>query len=58
VRYPVLEGVREFKLRYLDENRIWQLHWQNPDPVKMPVAAEVTLTLVSGEVITRIFALQ
>jgi general secretion pathway protein J len=58
VRYPVLEGVREFKLRYLDENRIWQLQWQYPDPVKMPVAAEVTLTLVSGEVITRIFALQ
>jgi len=58
VRYPVLEGVREFKLRYLDKSGIWQLQWQYPDLIKMPVAAEVALTLVSGEVITRIFALQ
>ena len=59
VRYPVLEGVREFKLRYLDSNKIWQQQWQYPtDLTRLPVAAEVTLTLVSGEVITRIFVLQ
>jgi len=59
VRYPVLEGVRDFKLRYLDNDGIWQLQWQYPaDPEKLPVATEVTLTLVSGEVITRLFALQ
>lgn len=59
VRYSVLEGVSEFKLRYLDESKIWQLQWQYPtDLSKMPVAVETTLTLASGEIITRIFALQ
>ena len=59
VRYPVLEGVREFKLRYLDRDGIWQQQWQYPtDLTKLPAAAEVTLTLISGEIITRIFALQ
>jgi general secretion pathway protein J len=59
VRYPVLEGVREFKLRYLDRDGIWQLQWQYPtDLSKLPVAVEITLTLVGGEIITRIFALQ
>ena len=59
VRYPVLEGVREFKLRYLDRDGVWQLQWQYPtDLTRLPVATEVTLTLVSGEVITRVFALQ
>ena len=61
VRYPVLEGVRDFKLRYLDGNGIWQLQWPNPtapNQASLPRATEVTLTLVSGEVITRLFALQ
>ena len=64
VRYPVLEGVREFSLRYLDRDRVgkWQLQWPYPsalDPlIILPVAVEVTLTLVSGDIITRIFALQ
>lgn len=59
MRYPLLEGVRDFKLRYLDENKIWQQQWQYPTiPNKLPVAVEVTLTLISGDVITRIFALK
>jgi general secretion pathway protein J len=59
VRYPVLEGVRDFKLRYLDKNKIWQLQWQFPYPQNnWPVAVEVTLTLISDEVITRIFTLK
>ena len=59
VRYPVLEGVREFKLRYLDRDGVWQQQWQYPtDPNRLPVATEVTLTLAGGEVITRLFALQ
>jgi general secretion pathway protein J len=59
VRYTVLEGVRDFKLRYLDKDGVWQLQWQYPtDLNKLPLAAEVTLTLVGGEVITRLFALQ
>ena len=58
VRYPVLEGVRDFKLRYLDKNGIWQLQWLDPDSYKMPVAVEVSLIMVGGEVLTRIFALK
>jgi general secretion pathway protein J len=59
VRYPVLEGVREFKLRYLDRDGIWQQQWQYPTELnKLPVATEVTLTLAGGEIITRLFALQ
>jgi len=59
VRYTVLEGVREFTLRYLDKSGIWQQQWQYPTNLTyLPVATEVTLTLVSGEVITRVFALQ
>jgi general secretion pathway protein J len=59
VRYTVLEGVREFKLRYLDKDGIWQQQWQySTDLIKLPQAAEVTLTLAGGEVITRLFALQ
>lgn len=59
VRYTLLEGVREFKLRYLDKNGIWQPQWQDSsDLTSLPVATEVVLTLVSGEIITRLFALQ
>ena len=61
LRYPVLEGVRDFKLRYLDGQRIWQLQWPaptNPSLEDKPKAIEVALTLVNGEVITRVFALQ
>lgn len=62
VRYPVLEGVRDFKLRYLRDGGIWELQWpypNAPNPLTiLPFAVEVTLTLAGGEVITRIFALQ
>jgi general secretion pathway protein J len=59
VRYSVLEGVREFKLRYLEKDGVWRQQWQYPnDPGRLPVATEVTLTLASGETITRLFALQ
>ena len=59
VRYPVLEGVRELTLRYLDRDGVWQQQWQYPtDLNKLPVATEVTLTLISGERITRLLALQ
>lgn len=58
VRYTVLEGVLKFKLRYLDATKIWQLQWVPPDPMSMPRAVEAKITLKSGDVITRIFALQ
>jgi len=58
-RYTLLQGVREFKLRYLDTPGNWQIQWPASNVTGgLPQAAEVTLTLVSGEKLTRIFALQ
>jgi len=61
LRYPLLEGVRDFKLRYLDGQRIWQLQWPaltSSSLLDKPRAIEVVLTLVSGEEVTRVFALK
>lgn len=57
-RYTVLEGVREFKLRYLDGSGIWQFQWQPAQKELLPVAVEAALTLSSGEAITRVFVLK
>jgi general secretion pathway protein J len=59
VHYTILKGVREFKWRYLDANGNWQLQW----PVTsiagtLPYAAELTLTMATGDKIVRVFALQ
>jgi len=58
-RYTLLEGVGEFSLRYMGSSGDWQTQWP---PVSatggLPQAAEVTLTLLSGEKISRVFALQ
>lgn len=58
VRYPLLENVREFRLRYLASTNSWFLHWP-PGKVNsgLPLAAEVTVTLSSGEKVTRVFGL-
>ncbi|MDD4928333.1 MAG: type II secretion system minor pseudopilin GspJ [Gallionella sp.] len=58
-RYTLLEGVSEFKWRYLDTDGNWLTQW----PPKAgnggrPQAAEVTLILLGGEKLTRIFAPQ
>lgn len=59
VRYPVLEGVRDFKLRYMDSVGAWYPQWPTSNNgLELPAATEVSVTLASGEVITRIFALQ
>jgi len=59
IHYPVLEGVREFKLRYLDGAGNWQPQWPPVALAKsLPQATEVSLTLSSGEQLTRVFALQ
>ena len=59
VRYALLEGVRDFSLRYLDDQGVLQFQWQvQSQPDKLPRAIEVTLTLASGETIRRLFALQ
>ena len=58
-RNTLLEGISDFKLRYLDSNNIWQLVWPVSTSIAAtPAAVEVSLTLNSGEQITRIFALQ
>ncbi|HEY6096240.1 MAG TPA: type II secretion system minor pseudopilin GspJ [Gallionellaceae bacterium] len=58
-RYPLLEGVSEFKLRYMDQIGNWYPQWPISNVgLELPAATEVSLTLTSGEHITRIFALQ
>jgi general secretion pathway protein J len=55
----VLEGVNEFKLRYLSNRFVWEEQW----PPKVggltpPKAIEVELLLKNGEKLTRVFSLQ
>lgn len=58
-RYPLLEGVRAFRLRHLDLNGNWLEQWPPGGQAgTLPMALEVTVTLVSGETVTRVFALQ
>jgi general secretion pathway protein J len=58
-RNTLLEGVSEFKLRYLDSANNWQELWPPSAAVTVtPSAVEMSLTLSSGEKISRIFALQ
>ena len=59
VRYPLLEGVREFKLRYLEGTGNWLPQWPPAGQITgLPAGVEVELVLASGEKITRMFALQ
>lgn len=59
VRYPLLEGVREFKCRYLDASGNWLTQWPSADRTEgLPQAVEVSLAMSSGDKLTRIFALQ
>jgi general secretion pathway protein J len=59
IRYPLLEGVREFKWRYLDTSGNWQTQWPlTVGTGDLPQAAELSLTLIGGDKFTRIFALQ
>jgi len=59
LRYPLLEGVREFHLRHLDINGNWLEQWPpGGQATILPMALEVAVTLSSGEKITRVFALQ
>ncbi|MES1981049.1 MAG: type II secretion system minor pseudopilin GspJ [Pseudomonadota bacterium] len=59
IRYPLLDGVKEFHLRYLNTNGDWLEQWPpGGQPGTLPMALEVQLTLATGEQIVRIFALQ
>lgn len=55
---PLLDHVAQFSLRYLDKNAQWQLAWpQSVTDLHPPRGVEVTLTLESGESVTRLYAL-
>lgn len=59
LRYPLLEGIREFSWRYLDSSGDWRSQWPpNSETGGLPRAAEVTLILQNGDTISRIFTLQ
>jgi general secretion pathway protein J len=56
--YPLLSGVKKFKLRYLTSSNQWVEIWPSPGQVgDLPKALEVTVGLDSGERIMRVFAL-
>ncbi|PWB59331.1 MAG: hypothetical protein C3F18_01035, partial [Nitrosomonadales bacterium] len=57
--YRALGEVSRFELRYLDPAGNWQLQWPMPGQAANlpPSALEVSLTLLSGEAVKRIFAL-
>lgn len=58
-RYPLLQGVSEFSLRYMDANKQWNPQWPPPGQASgIPAAVEVKLTLTGGNQITRIFLTQ
>ncbi|MDD5058210.1 MAG: type II secretion system minor pseudopilin GspJ [Sideroxydans sp.] len=55
----VLEGVREFNLRYLSLSMVWEKQWALVSPtVPPPKAVEVEVVLTTGEKILRVFSLQ
>jgi general secretion pathway protein J len=58
VSYPLLDGVREFNLRYLELNGNWLNQWPPGQSGMLPMAVEVGLTLTGGEKVVRVFALQ
>jgi len=61
-RAVLLDKVREFNLRYMDDAHEWQLQWPPAglaagDPVPLPLALEVTLVLEDLGEIRRVFPL-
>lgn len=57
--YQALGEVTRFELRYLDPAGNWQQQWPLPGQAvnQPPGALEISLTLLSGEVVKRVFAL-
>lgn len=55
----VLDGVREFNLRYLSSDLTWEKQWPlSVVNVPLPKGVEIEVVLVSGERVVRFFALQ
>lgn len=57
VAYPILEPVESMKLRYLDSAGSWHETWGSAADPKLPKAVELSLTLASGERLTRLLDL-
>ncbi len=59
VEDEVLQGVREFNLRYLSSAMVWEKQWATTSPLlPPPKAVEVELVLMTGEKFVRIFSMQ
>lgn len=57
-RYPVLERVSHFTLQYMDPRGVWVNSWPyKPGAPAIPLAVRISVELVSGQRIVRIFAL-
>lgn len=56
--YTLAEGVSTFRLAYLSQSGGWRDHWPQPNEADLPRAVRLDLTLDSGEVIERWFALR
>ncbi len=55
-RYPLLENVSDFRLRYMGDAGQWSDQWPLPGQTGgIPVAVEVNLPLAGGQPITRLF---
>ena len=58
-RYPVLSGVSEMHLQYLNANLVWADAWPtSPLDAPIPLALRLRIVLASSEEIVRIFALK
>ena len=54
----LLAGVNSVRFRFLNEYAVWRPFWPVPQDVRLrPNAVEISLTLESGEAITRLFSL-
>ena len=57
-RYPVLRGVTQFGLQYLNAELAWVNTWPtSPSDAAIPRAVRLRIVLASGEQIVRVFAL-
>lgn len=53
-RYPILQGVKDFHLRYMGSNGVWYEKWPVPGQPGIPQAVEVKVTLAGMQPITRL----
>ena len=57
-RYPVLAGVSEFQVQYLNADLSWANIWPiSPTSKPLPMAIRLRVLLASGEELVRVFAL-